>query len=151
MLMRKKYTLYMYVLIKTLRDFPGSLVVEPRQWSLQLSDHFTGLPRARCLGLGRPSKRRVQTQSGGVAVALVLSCSAITNSVSSWTVAHQAPLSMGFSRREAWSGWPFPPPGDLPDPGMETVSPAWAGWFLTPEPPGAPQEASELMPQTCLW
>ena len=40
-----------------------------------------------------------------------------------WTVAHQAPLSMGFSRQEYWSGLPGPPPGDLPDPGIEPVSP----------------------------
>ena len=39
------------------------------------------------------------------------------------TVAGQAPLSMGFSRQEYWSGFPFPPPGDLPDPGIEPVSP----------------------------
>ena len=44
-----------------------------------------------------------------------------------WTVAHQAPLSMGLSQREYWNGLPFPPPGDLPDPGIEPVSPA----FLT--------------------
>ena len=41
-----------------------------------------------------------------------------------WTVAHKAPLSMGFSRQEYWSGLPFPFPGDLPDPGMEPRSPA---------------------------
>ena len=41
-----------------------------------------------------------------------------------WTVAHQAPLSMGFSRQEYWSGLPFPSPGDLPDPGIESWSPA---------------------------
>ena len=41
-----------------------------------------------------------------------------------WTVAHQAPLYMGFSRQEYWSGLPFPYPGDLPDPGMEPGSPA---------------------------
>ena len=41
-----------------------------------------------------------------------------------WIVAHQAPLSMGFSRQEYWSGLPFPSPGDLPDPGMEPVSAA---------------------------
>ena len=41
-----------------------------------------------------------------------------------WTVAHQAPLSMGFSRQEYWSGLPFPPPGDLPDPGIKLLSPA---------------------------
>ena len=36
-----------------------------------------------------------------------------------WTVAHQAPLAMIFSRQEYWSGLPFPPPGDFPDPGIE--------------------------------
>ena len=41
-----------------------------------------------------------------------------------WTVAHQAPLSMGFSRQEYWSGLPFPSPGDLPNPGIEPGSPA---------------------------
>ena len=40
-----------------------------------------------------------------------------------WTVAHQAPLSMGFSRQEYWSGLPFPSPGDLPDSGIEPRSP----------------------------
>ena len=51
-----------------------------------------------------------------------------------WTVALQDPLSMGFSRQEYWSGLPRPPPGDLPDPGIEPVSPmspALAGGFLT--------------------
>ena len=47
--------------------------------------------------------------------------------VTPWTVAHQAPLSMGFPRQEYWSGLPFPPPGDLPDPGIEPGSPALAG------------------------
>ena len=41
------------------------------------------------------------------------------------TVAHQAPLSMGFPGQEDWSGLPFPPPGDLPDPGIDPTSPAW--------------------------
>ena len=41
-----------------------------------------------------------------------------------WTIAHQAPLSMGFSRQEYWSGLPFPSPGDLPNPGIEPKSPA---------------------------
>ena len=54
-----------------------------------------------------------------------------------WTVARQAPLSMGFSRQEYWSGLPFPPLGDLPNPGIEPaspVSPALAGRFFTTEP-----------------
>ena len=42
----------------------------------------------------------------------------------SWTVAHQAPLHMEFSRREHWTGLLFPPPGDLPDPGTEPTAPA---------------------------
>ena len=51
-----------------------------------------------------------------------------------WAVAHQALLSMGFSRQEYWSGLPFLSPGDLPDPGIEWVSlasPALAGRFFT--------------------
>ena len=51
-----------------------------------------------------------------------------------WTVAYQAPLSMGFSRQEYWSGLPCPPPGDLPDPGVEPESPALAGRVFTTEP-----------------
>ena len=47
-----------------------------------------------------------------------------------WAVALQAPLSMGFSRQEYWSGLPFASPGDLPDPGVEPRSPALAGGFL---------------------
>ena len=56
--------------------------------------------------------------------------------VTPWTVAHQAPLSMGFSRQEYWSGLPFPSPGDLPDPGIKPTSPALAGGFFTAEQPG---------------
>ena len=44
--------------------------------------------------------------------------------VTPWSAAHQAPLSMEFSRQEYWSGWPFPPPEDLPNPGIELESPA---------------------------
>ena len=44
--------------------------------------------------------------------------------VTLWTVAHQAPPSMGFSRQEYWSGLPIPSPGGLPDPGIKPVSPA---------------------------
>ena len=51
--------------------------------------------------------------------------------VTPWTAARQAPLSMGFSRQEHWSGLPCPPPGDLPHPGIEPKSPALAGRFFT--------------------
>ena len=56
-----------------------------------------------------------------------------------WTVAYQASPSMGFSRQEHWSGLPFPSPGDLPDPGIEPVSPALEADALTSEPPGKPK------------
>ena len=52
------------------------------------------------------------------------------------SVAHQAPLPVGFPRQEYWSGLPFPPSGDLPNPGIELVSPALAGGRFTTEPPG---------------
>ena len=56
----------------------------------------------------------------------------------SWTVAHQAPLSMEFSRQEYWSGLSFPSPGDRPDSGIKTWSPALQTDSLPSEPPGKP-------------
>ena len=53
-----------------------------------------------------------------------------------WTVARQAPLSMGFFRQEYWGGLPFPTPGDLSDPGIEPRSPALQAGSLLSEPPG---------------
>ena len=58
--------------------------------------------------------------------------------VTLWTVAHQAPLSMRFSRQEYWSGLPFLSSGDLPDPGIKPRSPALWADSLPPEPPGKP-------------
>ena len=54
------------------------------------------------------------------------------------SVVHQAPLSMGFLRQGYWSGFLFPPPGALPDPGIEPESLALAGGFFTTEPTGKP-------------
>ena len=59
----------------------------------------------------------------------VLSCSVAL--YDSWSVARQASLSVGFPRQEYWSGLPFPSPGDLPNPGIETLSPGLAGGFFT--------------------
>ena len=70
---------------------------------------------------------------------LLFSCSVVSDSFATpWTVDHQAPLSMGFSRKEYWSGLPFPSPGDLSDSGIESPSPATSGMFFTAEPPGKP-------------
>ena len=59
-----------------------------------------------------------------VCVCVRISHSLMSNSVIPWTVAHQAPLSMGFSRQQHWSGLPFPTPEDLPHPGIESGSSA---------------------------
>ena len=54
----------------------------------------------------------------------------VTKSASPWTVVHQAPLSMGLSSQEYWSGLPFPTPGNLANPGIKLTSPSLAGGFL---------------------
>ena len=56
----------------------------------------------------------------------------------SWTVDFQVPLFMGFPRQEYWSGLPFPPPGDVPNPEIRPSSSALAGEFFITEPPGKP-------------
>ena len=63
--------------------------------------------------------------------------------VTPWTVAYEAPLSMGFSRQEYWSGLPFLSPGDLPNPGIEPRSPTLQAGALPSEPPGEPRLLSE--------
>ena len=71
------------------------------------------------------------------AIAFSISCfSCVQFFATLWTVAHQAPLSMEFSRQEYWSGWPCPPPGGLPDPGIKPVSPALWADSLPSEPQG---------------
>ena len=98
-------------------------------------------------------------------IVCVLSCfSPVQLFLTPWTVAHQAPLSMGFSRQEYWKGLPFPSPGDLPNPGIEPAAlmpPASAdGFFTTSAPPGKPsyspsrnltQEEQVEDPPTSLW
>ena len=67
-------------------------------------------------------------------VCVLSCCCRVRLFVTLWTVAQQAPLSMGFSRQEYWTGLPCPPPGDLPHPGIEPVSfvsPSLAGRFFT--------------------
>ena len=62
-----------------------------------------------------------------------VSHSITSNSVTPWTVARRTPLSTEFFRQEYWSGLPFPPPGDLPNPEIKPMSPALAGGFFTPD------------------
>ena len=78
--------------------------------------------------------------SNSSSCSVTKSCQTLCNL---WTIACQAPLSMGFSRQEYWSGLPFPPPGDLSHPEIEPVSPPLAGRFFT-------TRAIWEVP-TCLW
>ena len=82
-----------------------------------------------------PLQRQVRLLLGENVQKVVLShCSCVRLSATPWTVVCQAPLSIGFSRQEYWSGLPCPPPGDLPNSGIEPVSlmtPALAGRFFT--------------------
>ena len=69
--------------------------------------------------------------------------------VNSWIAAHQAPLSMAFSRQEYWRGLPFPSPGDLPDPGIEPRSPTLQADALSSEPPGKPTGKAQIQQIFC--
>ena len=62
--------------------------------------------------------------------------SVVCNSLQPHGLSHQVPLPMGFPRQAYWSGLPFPPPRDLPEPGIEPASPALQVGSLPPEPPG---------------
>ena len=69
-----------------------------------------------------------------------------------WTVVHQAPLSMEFSRQEYWSGLSFPSPGDVPNPGIKPASPTLQVDSLPTEPPGKPSNIiqSYNLQQVCF-
>ena len=86
-------------------------------------------------GLLPVSTKPMTQASKGLTHACMLSCSSHVRLFETpWTVAHQSPLSMGFSRQEYWSRLPCSPPGTLPDPRIEPaspVSPALAGGFFT--------------------
>ena len=85
-----------------------------------------------------PHGRTLSTQCGFLLKKSesVKSLSHVRLFVIPWTIAHQAPLSMEFSRQEYWSGLPFPSAGDLPEPGTEPRSPALQADSLPTEPPG---------------
>ena len=95
-------------------------------------------------------------QVTGIVVAVLVAQSCLTlcdpmDCSPPWTVACQAPLSMGFSKQEYWSGLPFPFPEDLPDPGIEPRSPALQAEFLPPELEGRSGKSTETfsMKRSC--
>ena len=85
------------------------------------------------------SRNHVEIHTGGKSCVCACVCSYF-NCVclfgTLWAVACQAPLSVGFSRKEYWSGLPFPPPGNLPNPGTKPQVSHTAGGLFTTEPPG---------------
>ena len=101
---------------------------------------------SRTIGLAQPYKciSKCYFLYGNVPRGCVLSYfNCVRQFVTLWTVAHQAPLSIRFSKQEYWSGFPCPPPGDLPDPGIKLtsfMSPVLAGGFFTSTTWEAPPE-----------
>ena len=100
-----------------------------KYWSFSISpsNEHPGLISFRMdwLDLSGESKKKLSSS---------VSRSVMSDSETPWTVACQAPLSLGFPRQEYWYGLPCSPPGDLPDPGDELVCPTLAGGFFTTEP-----------------
>ena len=79
-----------------------------------------------CASLGQNISEYIQIPS----LWLLFSHKVMSNPATPWAVASQVPLSTEFPRQEYWSGLPFPSPGDLPDPGIEPMSPGIAGRFF---------------------
>ena len=84
-------------------------------------------------------------------MCVCVSCSVMSDSfVTLWTVARQAPLSMGFSKQGHWSGLPFPSPRDLPDPGVKPKPPALQADSFLSEPPAFPKSCKKNL-QKRIW
>ena len=106
----------------------GTLMTVCAQWIFNHLDHFFRMVSK--MGILEGTKRFMKVK--------VKSLSPVRLFETPWTVAHQTPPSMGFSRQEYWSGLPFPSSGDLPNPGIKPRSPALQADALTSEPPGKP-------------
>ena len=78
-------------------------------------------------------------------MSIVKSLSHVRLFATLWTVACQAPPFMGFSRQEYWSGLPFPSPGDLPNPGIETGASALQAHSLLSEPPDVMEKPKQML------
>ena len=102
----------------------GLAALQPAESSLARDRTWVTELAGRCLTTKPPGKGKVK------------SLSHVRLFATPWAVAYQAPLSMGFSRQQSWSGLPFPSPGDLPNPGIEPGSPALQTNALLSAPPG---------------
>ena len=99
----------------------------PEQGSVRPPGHHAPTPTAFA---APPTDDSAFRTSGGLLGDGLVATSCLTFATP-WAVACQAPLSLGSSREEYWNEFPFPSPGDLPNPGVEPVSPALAGGFFT--------------------
>ena len=123
----------------------SSLLLNKMCWSMGISNRFIRRKEPKEVGWGKVWEGNMRKQcwalrfASKLIVSLTVACVWVcAQSLSCvWLcdphglVAHHVPLSMGFSRWEYWSGLTFPPPRDLPDPGIKPVSPALADRFLT--------------------
>ena len=106
--------------------------------NLENSAVATGLEKSVFIPIPKKHNAKELSNHTNALISQVKSLSRVRLFATPWTVAYQAPPSMGFSRQEYWSGLPFPSPGDLPDPGIEPKSPSFQADALTSEPPGKP-------------
>ena len=111
-------------------------VFTPRQaqwgWEAALNGAEVTAPQHPCSQgrAGRPFRGWLHEVKPSFSLVAVHFLNCVQLFVTPWTVACQAPLSMGFSRQEYWNGYPLPSPGDLPDPGFEPLSPASLLYWL---------------------
>ena len=124
----KTFTSYFHALEKEMATHSSVLA-----WRIPGTGEPDGLP-----SVGSHRVRHDWSNLAAAAAYCSQSLSCVRLFATLWTVAYQAPPSMGFSRQEYWSGLPFPPPGDLPNSGIKPTSPALAGKFFTTELPGKP-------------
>ena len=111
------------------------------RWSNQLSSLYKRGQRGTVVLKWEKMRNSYQDLYTRACACVCSVTSVVSDSATPWTVAHQAPLSMGFSRQEHWTGLPWPPPENLPDPGIEPKSPASPALqvdSLPTEPPGKP-------------
>ena len=100
---------------------------------------------------GLPHCRQILYQLSHKVKVKVKSLSRVRLFATPWTVAYQAPPSMGFSRQEYWSGLPFPSPEDPPNPGIKPRSPTLLVDALTSKPPGKPTPSHKGNPRILEW
>ena len=112
---------------------------------LRLHCRRTGLGVCQEVNLRTMQKGRNEKRARLTLNQKVKSLSRVRLFATLWSIAHQAPLSMGFSRQDSWSGLPFSSPVDLPNPGIEPRSPTLQASALTSEPPGKPNTESDFL------